>query len=60
MSRNSIFPSLSASRQPMMARIVNGFSQMPAIIISRPASIRLAIATSPSRDNNPTELISRK
>ena len=42
------------------ALIVSGPSQIPPIIISRPASIRLAIAISPSRDNSSTEPISRK
>ena len=60
MSRSSILPSLSASRQPMIARIVSGLSQMPPIIISRPASIRLAMAISPSRDSSSTEPISRR
>ena len=60
MSRNSILPSTSASRQPTSARIVSGFSQMPPIIISRPASIRLAMAISPSRDNSSTDPISRR
>ena len=40
--------------------IVSGLSQMPPIIISRPASMRLAIAISPSRDNSSTEPISRR
>src|SRR5579883_2888464 len=60
MSRSSILPSASASRQATSARTVSGFSQMPPIIISRPASIRLAIAISPSRDNSSTEPISRR
>jgi hypothetical protein len=60
MSRSSIFPSFRASRHATMARIVIGFSQMPPIIISRPASIRLAMAISPSRDSSSTEPISRR
>ena len=60
MSRSSIFPSLSASRHSISARTVSGLSQMPPIIISRPASMRLAMAISPSRDNSSTEPISRR
>ena len=40
--------------------MVSGLSQMPPIIFSRPASMRLAIAISPSRDNSSTEPISRR
>ena len=43
-----------------MARKVSGLSHRPPIISSRPASIRLAIAISPSRDNSSTEPISRR
>ncbi len=39
---------------------VSGLSHSPAIIASRPASMRLAMAISPSRDSNSTEPISRK
>src|SRR5437764_951708 len=60
MSRSSILFSFSASRQPTIARTVSGLSQMPPIIISRPASMRLAIAISPSRDNSSTDPISRR
>src|SRR5437773_6945801 len=59
MSRRSTFPSLSSSRQMMMAWKVSGLSHRPAIIASRPASMRLAIAISPSRDSSSTEPISR-
>ena len=60
MSRRKIFPSLSSSRQMMMAWKVSGLSHRPAIIASRPASMRLAMAISPSRDSNSTVPISRR
>src|SRR6185437_15791676 len=60
MSRRKILPSLSSSRQMMMAWKVSGLSQSPAIMASRPASMRLAIAISPSRERSSTELISRR
>ena len=44
----------------MMAWKVSGLSQRPAIIASRPASMRFAIAISPSRDSNSTVPISRR
>ena len=44
----------------MMAWKVSGLSHKPAIIASRPASMRLAMAISPSRDNSSTEPISRR
>ena len=44
----------------MMAWKVSGLSQRPAIIASRPASMRLAIAISPSRDSSSTVPISRR
>jgi len=44
----------------MMAWKVSGLSQRPAIMASRPASMRLAIAISPSRDRSSTEPISRR
>ena len=44
----------------MMAWKVSGDSQRPAIIASRPASMRFAIAISPSRDNSSTVPISRR
>ena len=53
-------PSLSSSRQMMTAWKVSGLSHRPAIIASRPASIRLAMAISPSRDSSSTEPISRR
>ena len=49
MSRSRILPALSSSRQMMIAWKVSGASQRPAIIVSRPASMRLAMAISPSR-----------
>ena len=60
MSRSRILPSLSSSRQMMMAWKVSGLSHSPAIIASRPASMRLAMAISPSRDSSSTEPISRR
>jgi hypothetical protein len=60
MSRRNTLPSLSSSRQMMMAWKVSGLSHRPAIIASRPASMRLAMAISPSRDNSSTEPISRR
>ena len=50
MSRSSTLPALSSSRHMMMAWKVSGLSQRPAIIASWPASMRLAMAISPSRD----------
>ena len=44
----------------MMAWNVSGLSHRPAIIASRPASMRLAIAISPSRESSSTEPISRR
>src|SRR6516225_5978712 len=60
MLRSNTFPSLSSSRQMMMAWKVSGLSHRPAIIASRPASMRLAMAISPSRDKSSTEPISRR
>ena len=60
MSRRKTFPSLSSSRQMMTAWNDSGLSQRPAIIASRPASMRLAMAISPSRDKSSTEPISRR
>ena len=44
----------------MMALKVIGDSHRPQIIVSRPASMRLAMAISPSRLSNSTAPISRK
>ncbi len=44
----------------MIAWKVSGLSHRPAIIVSRPASMRLAMAISPSRDRSSTEPISRR
>ena len=60
MSRRNTLPSLSSSRQMMIAWKVSGLSHRPAIIASRPASMRLAMAISPSRDSSSTEPISRR
>jgi hypothetical protein len=50
----------STNCQMMMAWKVSGLSDRPAIIASRPASMRLAMAISPSRDKSSTEPISRR
>ncbi len=60
MSRRKTLPSFSSSRQMMTAWNVSGLSHRPAIIASRPASMRLAMAISPSRDSSSTEPISRR
>src|SRR6188474_2417139 len=60
MSRRNTFPSFSSSRQMMIAWKVSGLSHKPAIIASRPASMRFAIAISPSRESSSTEPISRR
>ena len=60
MSRNKTLPSLSSSRQMIMAWKVRGLSQSPAIMVSRPASMRLAMAISPSRESSSIEPISRR
>ena len=44
----------------VIALKVSGLSHSPAIIVLRPASIRLAMAISPSRDSSSTEPISRR
>ena len=44
----------------MMAWNVSGLSHRPAIMASRPASMRLAIAISPSRESRSTVPISRR
>ncbi len=44
----------------MMAWKVSGLSHSAAIIASRPASMRLAMAISPSRESSSSEPISRK
>ena len=53
-------PSLIASRHVSSAVIVIGLSQMPPIILSWPASMRLAISISPSRLSSSTLPISRR
>ncbi len=60
MSRSRILVSLSSSRQMMMAWKVSGLSHRPAIMASRPASMRLAMAISPSRESSSTEPMSRR
>ena len=44
----------------MIAWKVRGLSHSPAIIASRPASMRLAVAISPSRDRSSIEPMSRR
>ena len=60
MSRSRISAFASWSRQMMMAWKVSGLSHNPSIIVSRPASMRLAMAISPSRLSSSTEPISRR
>ncbi len=60
MSRSRILASFSSSRQMMTAWKVRGLSHKPAIIASRPASMRLAMAISPSRESSSTEPMSRR
>ena len=60
MSRRQTLPLSSASRQTAKALKVSGLSQSPASMTPRPASIRLAMATSPARESSSTELISRR
>ncbi len=43
-----------------MALNVSGLSHRPAIMVLRPASIRLAMAISPSRESSSTDPISRR
>ena len=59
-SRSRISSFRSSSRHMVIAWNVSGLSHSPAIIVLRPASMRLAIAISPSRLNNSTDPISRK
>ena len=44
----------------VMAWNVSGLSQSPRIMVLRPASMRLAMAISPSRDRSSTDPISRR
>src|SRR5207302_6652367 len=60
MSRRNTFPSLSSSRQMMMAWKVSGLSHRPAIMASRLASMRLAMAISPWRESNSIDPIVRR
>ena len=59
-SRSCIVPSLRFFDHPMMALKVIGLSHSPQIMMSRPASMRLAMAISPSRLSNSTAPISRR
>ena len=58
-SRNSLSPRSTAFDHSQRLRRVAGFSHSAPIIISRPASMRLAMAISPSRDSSSTAPISR-
>ena len=51
---------MSASCHSTIALMVSGLSQMAPIIFSRPASMRLAMAISPSRERSSTLPISRR
>ena len=59
-SRSCMRPSLRAFDQSMIALKVIGLSQRPQIMMSRPASMRLAMAISPSRESSSTAPISRR
>ena len=59
-SLNSIVPSLIDSFQLIIERIVIGLSQIAPIMSSRPDSILLAIAISPSLLSSSTDPMSRK
>src|SRR5476649_1650924 len=59
-SRSRTLPSLSSSRHTVSASKVSGLSHKAPIISSRPASMRLAMAISPSRDNSSTLPISSR
>ena len=59
-SRSCMRPSLRAFDQSMIALKVIGLSHRPQIIVSRPASMRLAMAISPSRLSSSTAPISRR
>src|SRR4029077_19413569 len=60
MSCRNTLPSFNSLRQMVTAWKVSGLSHRPAIITSRPASIRLAMATSPWRESRSIERISRR
>src|SRR6195952_5000120 len=60
MSRSSTLPSLSSSRHTVSASKVSGLSHKAPIVSSRPASIRLAMAISPSRLSSSPLPISRR
>ena len=60
MSRSSTRPSRIASRQPITARMVSGLSHKASSTVLRPASMRLAISISPSRESSSIVPISRR
>ena len=59
-SRSAIDPAWIASRHASTARIVSGLSRRPSSMVCRPASMRLASATSPSRVRSVVRPISRR
>ena len=59
-SRSAIEPSRIASRHAITARMVSGLSRRPSSMVRRPASMRLASATSPSRVRSVLPPISRR
>ncbi len=59
-SRSAIEPARIASRHATAARMVSGLSRRPSSMVCRPASIRLASATSPSRVRSAVPPISRR
>jgi hypothetical protein len=60
MSRRKTLPSFNSSRQMMTAWNVSGLSHRPAIMASWPASMRLAMAVSPSLESSTIDRISRR
>ena len=59
-SRSAIEPARIASRRASTARMVSGLSRRPSSMVHRPASMRLASATSPSRVRSVVRPISRR
>ena len=59
-SRSAIEPAWIASRHASTARMVSGLPRRPSSMVRRPASMRLASATSPSRVRSVVRPISRR
>ena len=59
-SRSRMSSFSNSSRQMVIALNVSGLSHSPGIMVLRPASIRLAMAISPSRLSSSTDPISRR